>query len=108
MLNFEHFERGYLLPEGCKDLMDVIKLQGKAQKKILLKPGSEPPKIKGDLFVSDHTTVREIAASLAQKPFRIIADLMELGVFANVNQALDFEIISQIASKYGYVAKRLP
>jgi transcription elongation factor Elf1 len=26
-MSFEHFERGYLLPVGCKDLMDVIELQ---------------------------------------------------------------------------------
>jgi len=25
-MNFEHFERGYLLPKGCKDLIDVITL----------------------------------------------------------------------------------
>ncbi len=110
MLNFEHFERGYLLPKGCKDLIDVINLQEKLQKEIFLRPAtappSQPPVMKGDLLVSDHTTVRELAVLLGQKPFKIIADLMELGVFANVNQPLDFEAISQVASRYGYVAKR--
>ncbi len=24
-MSFEHFERGYLLPKGCKDLIDVIR-----------------------------------------------------------------------------------
>src|SRR6516164_8645979 len=35
-MSFEHFERGYLLPKGCKDLIDVIGLA--PHSKILLKP----------------------------------------------------------------------
>jgi len=46
--------------------------------------------------------VRELAEQLKQKPFKIIADLMELGVFANVNQAIDETIAQRICAKYGY------
>src|SRR5690349_15868208 len=113
-MSFEHFERGYLLPKGCKDLMDVINLHAMPQAKIWLKPASPPrtqppkqaPTTKGDLLVSEPTTVRQLATLLGQKPFRIIADAMELGIFANVNQPLAFETISQIAGRYGYTAKR--
>ncbi|MSU57670.1 MAG: translation initiation factor IF-2 [Pedosphaera sp.] len=45
--------------------------------------------------------VRELAEQLKQKPFKIIADLMEAGVFANVNQAIDEKIAAQICVKYG-------
>lgn len=45
--------------------------------------------------------VRELADALKQKPFKIIADLMEAGVFANVNQAIDEKIAVQICAKYG-------
>ena len=45
--------------------------------------------------------VRELAEQLKQKPFKIIADLMEAGVFANVNQAIDEKIAAQICAKYG-------
>ena len=51
-------------------------------------------------------TVSELAASLTQKPFQIIADLMELGVFANVKDEVDFDTISKIVRKYGFIAKR--
>ncbi len=95
-MSFENFERGYLLPNGCKDLIDAIKLQEKQQ----------PPAIKGDLLVSEHSTPRELADLLGQKPFKIIADALDLGIFATVNQSLGFEAISQIARKYGYIAKR--
>jgi hypothetical protein len=118
-MSFEHFERGYLLPKGCKDLIDVIGLHAeleiflklplvhsKLQPEIFLKPTSPALGVKGDLFVSDQTTVKELAALLGQKAFQIIADAMELGIFANVNQSLGFKAISQIAQKYGYTAKR--
>jgi len=30
-MGFENFERGYLLPKGCKDLIDVIRLPPESQ-----------------------------------------------------------------------------
>ena len=46
--------------------------------------------------------VRDLAEQLKQKPFKIIADLMEAGVFANVNQAIDENIAQRICGKYGF------
>ena len=46
--------------------------------------------------------VRELADALKQKPFKIIADLMESGVFANVNQAIDESVALRICAKYGF------
>ncbi|HEY6168206.1 MAG TPA: translation initiation factor IF-2 [Verrucomicrobiae bacterium] len=46
--------------------------------------------------------VRDLADKLRVKPFKLIADLMELGVFANVNQAIDEPIAQRIAGKYGF------
>jgi translation initiation factor IF-2 len=46
--------------------------------------------------------VRELADQLKQKPFKIIADLMESGVFANVNQAIDETVAQRICAKYGF------
>jgi len=46
--------------------------------------------------------VRELAEQLKQKPFKIIADLMEAGVFANVNQTVEESIAQRICAKYGY------
>jgi len=111
-MDFEHFERGYLLPKGCKDLIDVINLfQDKRNPTILLKAVSTPsdpePQSKGDLLVSEPITVGELASLLKQKPFKIIADLMKFGSFATVNQCLGFEAVSQVARKYGYLAKKL-
>lgn len=109
-MSFEHFERGYLLPKGCKDLIDAKKIQAEPQAKVFLKPVSAPPKqppaVKGDLLVPEHATAKQLADLLGQKPFKIIADVMELGIFATVNQSLGFEAISEIARRYGYIAKK--
>jgi translation initiation factor IF-2 len=54
------------------------------------------------IVIKPPIAVRELAVQLKQKPFKIIADLMELGVFANVNQAIDEKIAQQICAKYGF------
>ena len=46
--------------------------------------------------------VRDLAEKLKRKPFQLIADLMELGVFANVNQAIEENIAQRLCGKYGF------
>ncbi len=46
--------------------------------------------------------VRDLADKMGVKPFKLIADLMELGVFANVNQAVDDAIAKRVCAKYGF------
>jgi translation initiation factor IF-2 len=46
--------------------------------------------------------VRELADQLKQKPFKIIADLMGVGVFATVNQAIEETVAQKICANYGY------
>jgi translation initiation factor IF-2 len=53
------------------------------------------------IVIKPPIVVRELAEALKQKPFKIIADLMEVGVFANVNQAIDEKIAVQVCAKYG-------
>jgi translation initiation factor IF-2 len=51
-------------------------------------------------------TVKELAPLIGQKPFQIIKDLMDLQIFANVNQTLDLETIAKLCEKAGYVLER--
>jgi len=136
MLSPDYSKRDYLLPEGCKDLIDVINLerQQKAQPVWLLKGKilvgnpeglpylfaktkggikatlgelpGVPPPITQDLVVVPPMTVGKLAELLGQKPATIIADLMLLGVFAKTNQVVGFEAIARVARKYGYAAKK--
>jgi translation initiation factor IF-2 len=73
------------------------------------KPGAkaEPAKISlpADaqiISIKPPIVVRELAEQLKQKPFKIIADLMELGVFANVNQAIDEGVAQKVCAKYKF------
>lgn len=54
------------------------------------------------IVIKPPIVVRELADRLKQKPFKIIADLMELGVFANVNQSIEEKIAIQLCAKYGF------
>ena len=54
------------------------------------------------IVIKPPIVVRDLAERLAQKPFKIIADLMEMGVFANVNQMIDEPTAQRICAKYGF------
>ena len=124
-MEHDYMKRGYLLPEGCKDLIDVLKLKAKFAHHYfskpptplaqlpktyeVIKPVKQPaalPPIKGEIVVPDQATVSQIATLLGQKPFVIIADLMLIGVFAGVAQVLGFEAVSRVARKYGFIARK--
>src|SRR6266496_1409394 len=108
MMFYDYNKRSYLLPPGCKDLIDLLRLdQQRKQLPIqfpMLKPGEsyvvgtqeilgawklkktkskQPsmdsisiPSIK-EVAIPDEILVLELANAAGQKPFRIIADLME-------------------------------
>ncbi len=109
MMSPDYSKRDYLLPAGCKDLIDVINLENAQRSKAGSQLGEllgVPPPITGDIVVAGNTTVGQLAELLEQKPFQIIADLMQLGVFATVKQVIGFEAILKVARKYGYAAKK--
>ena len=54
------------------------------------------------IIIKPPIVVRELAERLKQKPFKIIADLMGLNVFATVNQTIDEKIAAQLCAKYGF------
>ena len=61
------------------------------------------PPTSGELItLKPPIVVRELAEHLKIKPFKLIADLMELGVFASVNQSIDELVAQKICAKYGF------
>lgn len=109
----EYMKRGYLLPTGCKDLIDVLNLQARqdaqpahAENQSLppLVFKSPLPPLLSEVVLEEQMSVRNLATALKQKPYRILADLMEFGVFAGMSQLISFEIIAKVARKYGYKA----
>jgi hypothetical protein len=59
------------------------------------------------LPLSDPISVVDLAHLLRRKPFQIIADLMEFGLFMTVQESIGFTVASQIAQKYGFIPKRI-
>src|SRR6185503_10877362 len=103
---YDYSKRGYLLPPGCKDLVDVLKLKADQALPVSKDLVGPAPASLGEIRVGRDTSVRELAALLEQKAFQIIADLMEIGIFANVNHNVDFDVITKVARKYGFIATK--
>ena len=61
------------------------------------KSSSDPKQIS----IKPPIVVREFASLLDIKPFRLISELMEIGIFASMNQSIDEEVAQKIATKYG-------
>lgn len=65
-------------------------------------PAVSEPETGELITVKPPIIVRELAEQLKRKPFQLIADLMELNVFANVNQSIEEEVAKKICRKYGF------
>lgn len=65
-------------------------------------PKFVPPTTGEVITLKPPIVVRELAEKLNKKPFQLIADLMALSVFANVNQAIDEVVAQKICAKYGF------
>ena len=50
--------------------------------------------------------VKELAALMDLKPFLLVGDLMELGVFANLNQSIEPDVAAQVCEKHGFIFER--
>ena len=69
----------------------------------LLEPG-EPGK---RVFVPDYIEVRELAGMLDLKPFKVVAELLQLRIFKHADEFIDFSTAARVANKYGFVVERL-
>lgn len=55
-----------------------------------------------EICLKPPVTVRSLAEAMKKKPFQVIADLMEMGVFATVNQTVDPEDAQRVCAKYNF------
>ncbi len=68
-----------------------------------LKPQITTPKpIKKVIKISEVISVGELAQRMGVKVGEVIKKLMDLGIMANVNQTIDIDTASLLASEYGY------
>jgi translation initiation factor IF-2 len=50
--------------------------------------------------------VKELATMMELKPFKLIQDLMEMDVFANLNQSIEPDVAAQICEKHGFLFEK--
>ncbi|MBO5254991.1 MAG: translation initiation factor IF-2 N-terminal domain-containing protein, partial [Opitutales bacterium] len=55
-----------------------------------------------NLQVKPPIIVREFAKSMDVKPFRLISELMDMGIFASMNQAIEESTAIEIAKRHGF------
>lgn len=47
--------------------------------------------------------VRDFATALGMKPFKLISELMEMGIFASMNQAIEEPVAIKVGEKHGFL-----
>ena len=47
--------------------------------------------------------VRDFAVALGLKPFKLISELMEMSIFASMNQSIDEAVANKLAEKHGFL-----
>ncbi len=47
--------------------------------------------------------VRDFANELGLKPFKLISELMEMGIFASINQSIEEDIAGRLAERHGFM-----
>ncbi len=97
-------ERTDLYSEGD---WERVRRRGKNVKKLKSKMELTVPKaIKRRIKVDEVITVSELAHRLSIKAGDIIKKLMSMGVMAGLNQALDFDTATLVASEFGYEVEK--
>jgi translation initiation factor IF-2 len=66
----------------------------------VLEPGEDKT-----IFVAGYIEVRELAEAMKLKPFKLVADLIELKIFKHTEELIDFETAAKIAQKHGFQVK---
>lgn len=62
--------------------------------------------IQGDVKIihfKPPVVVRDFAAVLGLRPFQLISELMQMGIFASITQSLDETVAAKVAEKHGFL-----
>ena len=67
---------------------------------------AEPETDKKVIHLKTSITVKDLAPLIGVKPFQVIADLMSLQIFANINQTLELDTVAKLCEKHDFVLER--
>src|SRR4051794_27091836 len=95
----DYGKRDYLLPAGCKDIVDALKLQKKG------KPRPDIASVGAQVVhIPSRIDMANLASLLSRRPGQIASDLVDLGVNPFGNPELTFDVSAALAAIYGFVA----
>ncbi len=82
------------------------------KKKVVLKAPKKtevtlPKPIKRIIRIAEVITVSDLAKRMGVKGGEVIKRLMDLGVFVNINQVIDADVASLVASEFGYEVEKV-
>ena len=81
--------------------MDDEFVRGKKKKKAAQKAFIEPVKIEKAVMTAETITVRDLTERIGKPAGEIIKKLMMLGIIATINNELDYDTASLVASEFG-------
>jgi translation initiation factor IF-2 len=69
-------------------------------------PEEEPPSDEKIIHIKPPIIIKELAAQLGLRPPQIMKDLMDQGIFANINQSVEPDIAAIICKKHGFTFEK--
>ena len=67
----------------------------------------DPGEPRRRLFVQDYIVVKELVELLGLRPFKVVADVMELGLFKHADEVIDFPTAALVGKKHGFSLERV-
>jgi hypothetical protein len=104
----------FLLPEGCGDLIDALRLQGKVSPAARHRSQGGPAanirteSLPTSVSIPELISVKELAAAMHLHPNALVDSLMALNIFATIQTPLTFDLASELCARHGVRADRLP
>jgi len=93
---------GGKIPAGLRIARNVRSGGKKGKRQNVSLPAAEPKAIKKRIKVLETISVGDLAHRMGLKVGELIAKLLGMGVMATINQALDVETATLVASDFGY------
>ena len=59
------------------------------------------------IFVSDYIEVQELAELLGVKPFKVVAELLQIRIFKHADEFINFATAAKIGNQHGFTVERL-
>jgi hypothetical protein len=102
----------YLLPDGCKDLADALRLERESELAPAPDDAATPPSASTEplpvsITIPDPVLVRDLAAALHMKPYEIVRELMQRNTFVTQHTEIEFAKAFSLCSDLGVVAHQV-